>query len=114
MRTASATAALRSSPLRSPLRACMTSRMALLTTRPSRIRKPIIVSRSMAWTVNRLSTRSAATPPAIASGIESMTRAASRSDRNMAARMRNSTTAAVARFAAILENAASSRSAVPR
>ncbi len=92
----------------------MTSRMALLTTSPSRMRKPIIVSRSIAWMVNRFSTRNAATPPAIASGMDSMTRVASRSERNMAAIIRNSTAAAVARFTAMFENASSSLSAVPR
>ena len=85
-----------------PLRVCRTSRIALLTTRPSNIRKPIVVRRSMACAVNRFKQCvMTVPPPAIASGIDSMTmQSISTADRNIAAMMSNSTTAAMSEIAA--------------
>ncbi len=100
-------------PFFCPTRVCITSRIALFTTRPSKIRKPIVVSKSISCVVTRLSQRRAMTPPAIASGIDSITRNASHIERNIAAKISSKTIAATPRLFCNILKALSNRSAVP-
>ncbi|MNZ88122.1 hypothetical protein D3C78_1070050 [compost metagenome] len=74
---ASATADWRLRPSRSAIRVWCTSRMALLTTSPSRMTKPMMVKRSIGKGTSRPLRCSASTPPTVASGRVSSTRMAS-------------------------------------
>jgi len=93
-RSAVRAASGRDMPSASLSRACAISRIALLTTIPSRMTKPIMPSRSSGVGLNRLRIWMPITPPTVASGSAMITRAESRAERNTDAMMTNSSAAA--------------------
>ena len=111
--TACSTASRRGAPSRSAARVWYTNKIALLTTRPSKIINPIMVSISMGWKVTWLTSRSATTPPTVASGRANSTSRLSRKDRNRALISRYKIAMANRKLPPILVSATSSLSAVP-
>ena len=100
-------------PARSARRVWSTSRMALLTTRPSRMMKPIMVSRSIGWKLTRFSTCKAITPPTPASGMVRATMALSFNERNRPAISRNRISRAIRKLLLMVSMASLRASALP-